>query len=68
MPRSGSSPTSPDDCLANDIGLFLEPLSYALDGGPADRRRPAPGRGRDGPRLTTTGADVLKAEFPYDAA
>jgi tagatose-1,6-bisphosphate aldolase len=55
------------DCLANDIGLFLEPLSYALDGGRLtgeDRRRVVIETAR---RLTTTGADVLKAEFPYDA-
>ena len=55
------------DCVANDIALFLEPLSYGLDGGRLtgdDRRRVVVETAR---RLTTSGADVLKAEFPYDA-
>ena len=54
------------ECREHDIGLFLEPLSYALDGGRLtgeERRRVVIETAR---RLTTSGADVLKAEFPYD--
>ena len=54
------------ECRDHDIGLFLEPLSYALDGGRLtgeERRRVVIETAR---RLTTSGADVLKAEFPYD--
>jgi tagatose-1,6-bisphosphate aldolase len=56
------------DCLEHDIALFLEPLSYGLDGGRLtgeDRRQVVVETAR---RLTTSGADVLKAEFPYDAS
>jgi tagatose-1,6-bisphosphate aldolase len=55
-------------CRDADIALFLEPLSFALDGGRLhgeDRRRVVV---RTAERLTALGADVLKAEFPYDAS
>jgi tagatose-1,6-bisphosphate aldolase len=54
-------------CRARDLALFLEPLSFGLDGGKLageDRRRVVVETAR---RLTALGADVLKAEFPYDA-
>jgi tagatose 1,6-diphosphate aldolase len=56
------------ECVKEDIALFLEPLSYGLEGGKLagdDRRRVVVETAR---RLTATGADVLKAEFPYDPA
>ena len=56
------------DCRAQDLPLFVEPLSFGLDGGALageDRRRVVIETAR---RLTTLGADVLKAEFPYDAS
>ena len=56
-----------DACRAEDLALFLEPLSFGLDGGKLageDRRRVVVETAR---RLTAIGADVLKAEFPYDA-
>ncbi len=53
-------------CRAADLALFLEPLSFGLDGsrltGEA-RRSVVVETAR---RLTALGADVLKAEFPYD--
>jgi tagatose 1,6-diphosphate aldolase len=55
------------ECRREDLALFLEPLSYGLDGGKLvgeERRRVVVDTAR---RLTATGADVLKAEFPYDA-
>jgi tagatose 1,6-diphosphate aldolase len=54
------------DCRAQDLALFLEPLSFGLDGGAVtgeDRRRVVLETAR---RLTAIGADILKAEFPYD--
>ena len=57
-----------DACRVADIALFLEPLSFGLDGGKLrgeDRRRAVV---RTAQRLTALGADVLKAEFPYDAS
>lgn len=55
-------------CRAADLALFLEPLSFGLDGdrltGEA-RRRVVIETAR---RLTPLGADILKAEFPYDAS
>lgn len=53
---------------AEDIPLFLEPLSFSIDPGEPrltgeDRRRVICETAR---RLTAIGADVLKAEFPYD--
>jgi len=56
------------DCRAQDLPLFVEPLSFGLDGGALkgeDRRRVVIETAR---RLTTLGGDVLKAEFPYDAS
>jgi tagatose 1,6-diphosphate aldolase len=53
-------------CLAEDLALFVEPLSFGLDGGRLvgeDRRRVVVETAR---RLTAIGADILKAEFPYD--
>jgi tagatose-1,6-bisphosphate aldolase len=58
-----------EDCANEDIGLFLEPLSFSLDeaAGPlvGEARRDAVIRSAR--RLTALGGDVLKAEFPYDA-
>jgi tagatose 1,6-diphosphate aldolase len=57
-----------DDCRAQDLPLFVEPLSFGLDGGALvgdDRRRVVVETAR---RLTALGGDVLKAEFPYDAS
>jgi tagatose-1,6-bisphosphate aldolase len=56
------------DCRAQDLPLFVEPLSFGLDGGALvgdDRRRVVVETAR---RMTALGGDVLKAEFPYDAA
>jgi len=60
-----------DDCHANDIPLFLEPLSYALDQNmtpeavAAERPQVVIETAR---RLSKVGPDILKMEFPYDAA
>jgi tagatose 1,6-diphosphate aldolase len=54
------------DCRANDLALFVEPLSFGLDGAALagdDRRRVVI---ETAGRLTALGGDVLKAEFPYD--
>jgi tagatose-1,6-bisphosphate aldolase len=56
------------DCAAQDILLFLEPLSYSLDRErkklpPEERRRVVLETAR---RLVLPGVDVLKAEFPLD--
>ena len=56
------------ECREHDLALFLEPLSYGLDGRPLtgeDRRAVVVETAR---RLTEIGGDVLKAEFPYDAS
>lgn len=56
------------DCRAQDLALFVEPLSFGLDGQALtgeDRRRVVIETAR---RLTALGGDVLKAEFPYDAS
>lgn len=56
-----------DECRSLDLALFLEPLSFALDGERltgAVRRRVVVETAR---RLVALGGDVLKAEFPYDA-
>ncbi len=58
------------DCAAEDLAFFIEPLSYSPDPArkklsPEERRRVAVETAR---RLTPLGADVLKAEFPLDAA
>jgi tagatose 1,6-diphosphate aldolase len=55
-----------DECRAIDLALFIEPLSFALDGGKLTgeaRRRVVVETAH---RLTALGGDVLKAEFPYD--
>jgi tagatose-1,6-bisphosphate aldolase len=56
------------ECVAADLPLFVEPLSFSiqeaiprLEG--AARRRVVVDTAR---RLTALGGDVLKAEFPYD--
>jgi tagatose-1,6-bisphosphate aldolase len=56
------------DCIKQDIPFFLEPLSYSLDPvekqlKPKDRRRIVVETAH---RLSSLGADVLKAEFPLD--
>ena len=55
-------------CNAQDLALFVEPLSFSVvEGEPLTgeaRRRVVVETAR---RLTPLGADVLKAEFPYDA-
>jgi tagatose-1,6-bisphosphate aldolase len=54
-------------CRAADLALFLEPLSFGLDGGRLTgdaRRRVVIETAR---RLSAAGPDVLKMEFPYDA-
>lgn len=57
------------DCLAADIALFVEPLSFSLVDGETltseARRRVVIETAR---RLTAIGGDILKAEFPYDPA
>lgn len=56
------------DAIAEDIALFVEPLSFSLD----PDQRPLRGEARravvveTARRLTAIGGDVLKAEFPYD--
>ena len=55
-------------CREADLALFLEPLSFGLDGGKLqgeDRRRVVV---ETAGRLAPLGADILKAEFPYDFA
>jgi tagatose 1,6-diphosphate aldolase len=62
-----------DECHRCDLPLFVEPLAYSLD--PAISRKsdtfaatlPAVVR-ETARRLSRTGADVLKLEFPIDAA
>ena len=55
------------DCLAADIALFVEPLSFSISQGETltgeARRRVVVETAR---RLTAIGGDILKAEFPYD--
>ncbi|HEY3163471.1 MAG TPA: tagatose 1,6-diphosphate aldolase [Candidatus Limnocylindrales bacterium] len=57
------------DCRDADLALFVEALSFSVvDGRPLageERRRVVVETAR---RLTPIGGDVLKAEFPYDAA
>jgi tagatose-1,6-bisphosphate aldolase len=56
------------ECREVGLPLFVEPLSYALDGGRLTgekRRRVVVETAR---RLTAIGGDVLKAEFPYEPA
>jgi tagatose-1,6-bisphosphate aldolase len=55
------------ECRALDIALFVEPLSFSIVEGQTlageARRRVVIETAR---RLTAMGADILKAEFPYD--
>jgi tagatose-1,6-bisphosphate aldolase len=57
-----------EDCSSQDIALFLEPLSFAIDGagGPLTGEARRDAVIRSARRLTAIGGDVLKAEFPYD--
>ena len=59
------------DCHAWDLPVFLEPMSYSLDPAVAkDSEEFAAGRAEvvieTARRLSVTGADVLKMEFPLD--
>ncbi len=58
-----------DECIRHDLGLMLEPLSYSLS---PDKKLPSNEKHRvvieTARRLTIPGVDVLKAEFPLDAA
>lgn len=58
-----------DECIKNDLALMLEPLSYSLD----ETKKLSSEEKRyvvveTAKRLTRSGADILKAEFPLDAA
>jgi tagatose-1,6-bisphosphate aldolase len=57
------------ECAGLDLGLMLEPLSYPLEAGQKlstpEKREVVVETAR---RLTVPGVDVLKAEFPLDAA
>lgn len=60
-------------CHANDLPLFLEPLSYSLDANisksSAEFAKQRPQIVRDtAQRLSALGPDILKMEFPVDAA
>jgi tagatose 1,6-diphosphate aldolase len=62
-----------DECKAHDLPLFLEPMSYSLD--PAIAKESAAYAAtrpqvviETAKRMSQLGADVLKLEFPYDAA
>ena len=52
------------DCARHDIPLFLEPLLYARDEGPADDRRALVVETVR--RLGSLNPDVLKVQFPLD--
>jgi tagatose 1,6-diphosphate aldolase len=59
-----------DECIEQELALFLEPLSYSLDPAqkkvaPEERRRVVIETAR---RLSVPGVDVLKAEFPVDVS
>jgi tagatose 1,6-diphosphate aldolase len=58
-----------EDCIKHDLVLMLEPLSYSLDEtkklSSEEKRYVAVETAK---RLTPLGADILKAEFPLDAA
>ena len=58
-----------DACRALDLALFVEPLSFSLVAGQKltgeARRRVVIETAR---RLSAIGGDILKAEFPFDAA
>jgi tagatose 1,6-diphosphate aldolase len=57
-----------EDCAREDIALFLEPLSFAIDegAGPLSEEARRDVVIRTARRLSALGGDVLKAEFPYD--
>ncbi len=57
-----------EDCVRQDVALFLEPLSFAFDeaAGPLTGEARRDVVVRSARRLTALGGDVLKAEFPYD--
>jgi tagatose 1,6-diphosphate aldolase len=56
------------ECIAADLPLFVEPLSFSVD--PAVPRLTGEARRavvvETARRLTALGGDILKAEFPYD--
>ena len=57
-----------EECRAQDLPLFVEPLTYPIDPGVEmltgeDRRSAVVETAR---RLSAVGGDVLKVEFPYD--
>jgi len=58
-----------EDCTKHDLVLMLEPLSYSLD---EDQRFSSEEKRyvvvETAKRLTPLGVDILKAEFPLDAA
>jgi tagatose-1,6-bisphosphate aldolase len=58
------------DCAAQDLPLFLEPLSYATRLDPSKKKLPPAELHRvvveTARRLVMSGVDVLKAEFPLD--
>ena len=58
-----------EDCARHDLVLMLEPLSYSLD----ENHKLSSEEKRyvvieTAKRLTPLGVDILKAEFPFDAA
>ena len=57
-----------EDCVAHDLALMLEPLSYSLD---ADKKLSSEEKRyvviETAKRLTPLHVDILKAEFPLDA-
>jgi tagatose 1,6-diphosphate aldolase len=58
-----------EDCIRHDLVLMLEPLSYSLD----ENKKLSSEEKRyvvveTAKRLTPLGIDILKAEFPLDAA
>lgn len=58
-----------EDCARHDLALMLEPLSYSLD----ENHKLSSEEKRyvvieTAKRLTPLGVDILKAEFPFDAA
>lgn len=61
-----------EECRAHDLPLFLEPVSYSLDASISKdsaafaATRPSVVK-ETARRLSQTGADVLKLEFPVDA-
>ncbi len=58
-----------DECARHDLVLMLEPLSYSLD----ESKKLSSEEKRyvvveSAKRLTSLGADILKAEFPFDTS